>query len=332
MTDFNTLPAEDRAARLEHLARASLPHWGIDSDSDLKLLGFRENAVFRVTTPGGTRYAIRVHRAGYHSPEAVRSELTWTDALASNGVYSPAGLKTTGGDLIKVMDHEDVGVPHVVDVLEWFDGAPPAEENVVENFLMLGEINARIHDHAQNWVRPDGFDRHAWDAEGLLGAKPLWGHFAGLSTLTADQRGLFQRAQDAVRTHMSDYGTGADRYGLIHADLMPENIMVRGKDVRVIDFDDGGFGWFMYDPATALFMHRDEDHYEAVRNAWIEGYRKVLPLSDEDLDAIDALEIARGLIGLGWAHTRPGMLPDEFIAWFIDVTTRLATDYLEKRS
>ncbi len=44
------------------------------------------------------------------------------------------------------------------------------------------------------------------------------------------------------------------RWGLIHADLRPSNIMIDGADLTVIDFDDCGFTWFLDDFASALTL------------------------------------------------------------------------------
>jgi hypothetical protein len=44
-----------------------------------------------------------------------------------------------------------------------------------------------------------------------------------------------------------------------------ENVLVNGDDIEMIDFDDGGHGWRMFDIATALFRNRDEPHYDAIR-------------------------------------------------------------------
>ena len=55
-------------------------------------------------------------------------------------------------------------------------------------------------------------------------------------------------------------------------------------DVRVIDFDDCGFGWFLYDAATAVSFFEDRADVPDLMEAWKEGYRRrrELPQADED--------------------------------------------------
>ena len=44
------------------------------------------------------------------------------------------------------------------------------------------------------------------------------------------------------------------RVSTIHADLHAGNILVRDGGVTVIDVDDAGFGWHVYELAVALLM------------------------------------------------------------------------------
>ncbi len=73
----------------------------------------------------------------------------------------------------------------------------------------------------------------------------------------------------------------ADRYGLIHADLVPENLLVDGDRVRVIDFDDAGFGWHLFELATSLYFISGDEGYPTARAALIRGYRSERALPDE---------------------------------------------------
>ena len=45
--------------------------------------------------------------------------------------------------------------------------------------------------------------------------------------------------------------------------------------MRVIDFDDCGFSWFMYDFATTVSFFEDHPQVPDLKDAWVEGYRSV---------------------------------------------------------
>ena len=72
---------------IDRLARAALAPYGIGDDAGLRLVNVSENYTYRVDDPAtGRSYALRLHRPGYHSAEAIASELMWIDALRADGV------------------------------------------------------------------------------------------------------------------------------------------------------------------------------------------------------------------------------------------------------
>ena len=63
----------------------------------------------------------------------------------------------------------------------------------------------------------------------------------------------------------------------------------RARDIYpvcVIDFDDGGFGWHMFDFATALFFHLGEDYFDDLLGAMVEGYSQYREITDEQLEKL----------------------------------------------
>jgi Ser/Thr protein kinase RdoA (MazF antagonist) len=302
MTDTEAL---DVLPRLEATAHLALPRFGIAPTAPLALIHHRENAVFRVDDPAdGRRWVMRVHRLGYHTSQEIRSELAWMDALRQAGVPTPRARPGTDGDPLQHVT-PDGGSPLQVDVLAWIEGrslAAGAEEFEVHR--LVGRTSALIQQHGRTWRPPPGFTRHVWDLDALIGPRALWGDYAALEVLTSGELGLMRRAADHVRRRLDAFGRASDRFGLTHGDLMPDNVLVADGVPYVIDFDDAGYGWHLYDLATLLADKVVDPSFAAVRQAWVEGYRTVAPLPDEHLDELDALVMARLLLGLGWMHTR----------------------------
>lgn len=337
MTEFYDLSPDDQAARLADLARAACGSWDLGGEPDVTLLKFRENAVFRLDV-AGERFALRVHRAGYHSPEALRSELCWMGELAKAGILTPAVVPTSSGHLFERVRVSGVPEERLVDVLSWVDGEPlgsveggvAAGPDVAATFRETGRLMARLHNHAQGWERPADFERHSWDVAGLVGDEPLWGRFWELDALEADQRNLVLAARDQARADLTAFGDGTDRYGLIHGDFLPENLLV-GADgrVRLIDFDDAGFGWHLFDIATSLFVVAEEPEFDAILEAFVAGYRTERELPDEQLAALPLFFLLRGLTYLGWLHTRRETeTARELTPAMVATVCDLAADYL----
>ena len=58
--------------------------------------------------------------------------------------------------------------------------------------------------------------------------------------------------ENQTRKELADVDRRLD--GLIHADFSLANLLIHKGDLRVIDFDDCGLGWFLYDAVTSVFF------------------------------------------------------------------------------
>jgi Ser/Thr protein kinase RdoA (MazF antagonist) len=296
----------DAPARFDTAARLALPRFGMAPTARLVLVHHRENAVFRVDDPDdGSAWALRVHREGYRTPEEIRSELAWMDALRDAGVSTPRARPGIDGDPLQRVTPPGEARPLQVDVFGWIDGVPlDAGGDSRELNRLVGRTSALIQCHGRSWVPPPGFSRPTWDVDALIGRRALWGDYAALCALAPAELALLSRAEDVVRRRLGAFGRAPDRFGLTHGDLMPDNILVANGIPYVIDFDDGGYGWYLYDLATLLADKAVDPAYDGLRDAWIDGYRSVAPLPDEHVRELDVLVMARLLLGLGWMHTR----------------------------
>jgi len=339
VNDFFELDVDEQAQRMAGLAREALPAWGLE-DSKLDLIKYRENAVFELSKGDGTRYALRIHRAGYHSDDELHSELQWMAALEESGIHVPTLVPTTAGESFIVCAVEGVPGPHQIDLFEWVDGAQMGSveegladpEALVGSYRILGALAAQVHNQATSWELPEGFTRHAWDVEGLVGEQPFWGRFWELELLNEDQRSLVLAAREQVRNDLQAYAAApenADRYSLIHADFVSENLMVDGDGVRLIDFDDAGFGWHLFELATAVYFEMDEEHYPDIWDALVAGYRERRSLPDSQLQSMPLFLLARSFTYLGWVHTRSETeTAKELAPMLIEKCCALASDYM----
>ncbi len=320
---------------LQALAALVETRWNLHPAA-IEPIKVRENAVFAVHLADGGKVVLRVHRRGYHSDEALQSERTWMLALEDHGIDVPRHVLSAAGRSFESAHIEGFAGERQVDVFHWIEGRQlgsieqgVAADDVRSVYRNVGRIAASVHDQSSAWTAPAGFKRHAWDAEGLVGESPLWGRFWDLEALSASERPLFLRLRHALLRDLGELGMTPDRYGLIHADLVPENILVEGNNLRVIDFDDAGFGWHLFELATSLYFIRRDAVYEEARDALIEGYREVRPLPDQDLARLPMFLAARGSTYLGWVHTRRGEPgAREMTPQLIELAAAAAEDYL----
>ena len=340
MTDFFDLDTDTQAGLMERLARENLGYWGAEG-GDLELIKYRENAVFKLLKPDGTPYALRIHRSGYHSDEALKSELQWMSALNEAGIHVPVLVPALDGQSFVVASADGLPGPHQIDVFEWVEGSQlgSVEEGVSDpdivthTYHTIGALAAKLHNQATAWTPPAGFVRHSWDAEGLVGEQPFWGRFWELGSLTQEQVALLVQARDRLYADLSAYAATPgheQRYSLIHADFVSENLMVEGDDVRLIDFDDAGFGWHLFELATAVYWEMEDDYYPAAWSALVDGYRLHRDLPDSQLRYMPLFTLARSFTYLGWVHTRSETeTAKELAPLIIAKACRLARSYLE---
>jgi len=340
MAGFFDLPPGAQTERLTALGHDALTHWGL-GHAALTPIKVRENAVFEVVAPGGARYALRIHRAGYHSDRALSSEIAWMRALSGSGIDVPEVLPTRDGADFVVVGDETTGGARQIDLFAWIAGTPlgTSEAGVAMDdatlrdvYAQLGALAARVHTHAERWQRPVAFERHAWDAEGLVGEQPFWGRFWELAALSGDDRRTIEAVRDALREDLGGLSTGAATYGLIHADFVPENVMVEGGRVKLIDFDDAGEGWHMFELATALVFLWGEPTFDTARDALVAGYRTERALPDEVLATLPTLLMARATTYLGWVHTRSEtQTARELTGPLVELNLAMAERYLTAR-
>lgn len=284
------------------LAQQAAAAWGL-GHARLRFVAGRENQVYRVTVASAGHYALRIKRPGYRRSIELESELQWMAALDQAGLLVPRPVPSLRGRLL-----EEVG-GHQVDLLTWLPGQtlgaalqedPPHDFD--DLFHALGRQMARLHGASDAWVPPAGFARARWDAEGLLGEAPVWGRFWDHTSLSAEDRRLFGHFRSVARRELQRLQDRLD-FGLIHADLVRENVLLHGDRIGLLDFDDGGWGYRAFDLATTLLKFIGWPTYPVLRDALLRGYQAMRPL---DLDTLDLFLALRAATYVGWVVPRLG--------------------------
>jgi Ser/Thr protein kinase RdoA (MazF antagonist) len=330
MSSPDALTHLEKLKQLQRVADAALPCYDLPARACATMINLSENATYRIDA-GGKKWALRVHREGYHSKRAIGSELAWLRALRRDGaVTTPVPLKGKNGDLIQIVELKGLPLRHIV-LFEWETGAEPSEAELLGPFEVLGAVTARMHLHSRQWTRPKDFERLTWDFDGAFGSVQHWGSWRAGMGLDAEKTRLFQRTVDLIEKRLAAFGKSAERYGLIHCDMRLANLLIDGDETKVIDFDDCGFSWYLYDCATALsFIEHRRDVPELI-DAWARGYRKIAPLSPGDEREIPTFVMFRRLLLVAWigSHAETDLAKSMGVPYTRD-TVALCENYLRK--
>lgn len=275
----------------EIIARARIiqSHW--DGSGDPVLIGHRENAVFKITTDTGPK-ALRLHRNGYQSHDFISGEMIWTEGLAATGFPCPNPLRTRDGAFIATLEDGQMATAVSwikADPIGKFEGSDQAHEKL---YFDLGTLLSQLHTTTDELGL--AIDRPSWDLDALLGDNPCWGRFWENPSLTVSEVSLVHSARAKAAQHLSsltDLNTG-----LIHADALQENVLSDNR-LHLIDFDDSGYGYRLYELGVALIQHENSPLLPKLTQAICDGY-------GVSSDHMPLFMMLRSMASAGWVMSR----------------------------
>lgn len=283
MNSFRELTRRRRLYRLRELAKTALKTYGLD-DARLSFIQYFENIIYRVDVPDSSalkykdnpfipnRYVLRIHAMG--DADAIASELTWLAALNREaGLSVPAPVPTMDGKLLETIFTPGMPNGRVVSLMRWLDGRTIRQGLQPKHLNALGKAVARMHNFSAGWQPPAGFTRPQWDWDSQLGGSMFSYSMEELvDSMPAKFIEPFRIISKEAKQVMETLGKDPDAFGLIHSDLYPENVLFKAGNAYPIDFEDCGFGYWMWDISIALCNWAWNKDWEPMRDAFREGY------------------------------------------------------------
>ena len=283
--NFDDLPEKEQVYRLRKLADAALEKFGFNQYR-LTFLQHLVNTTFRLDCNRG-RYLVRIHRA--KTPTAVASELAWLEALTHETtllVQTPQ-LSLDGKMIVA---GADLGVPesYPVTILSWLDGQILTQDRrSPHHFYRLAQLAAKLHHHAQHWIPSFELNRPVYDSTGVPWFDRVFNpDGVTYKQLPEDVQAHLQTLYEQLQEAEQRLGKSPERFGLIHSDLSFGNVLFTDDEALPIDFDDCGFGYYLYDLAVILAGPWERPGFQQRREALFEGYREICHLPDEHLSLI----------------------------------------------
>ncbi len=320
MKPYNELTRLGRLRRLRQLAEVALDAYGL-SGARLTFLHYEGNVVFRVDAPDSApvagqegpyvenRYVLRIHTIS--DTKAIASELAWLAALGRDaGLPVREPVPTLDGRLLITLSTP--GVPHgrTVTLMRWLDGRLITKWMRPNRARAWGRVVAQLHEFAAGWQPPEGFERPHWDWEGQLGGASFRRPIEELVAEIPERfREAFEIVSAQVRGVMESFGKGPDAYGMIHADMYPENVLFKGDSVYPFDFEDCGFGHWMWDIGVALCQWPWTEEWYWIRDGFLDGYAQVRSLPESQLAHLDLFMAAQYATMVLWSTVFIGSDP-----------------------
>jgi Ser/Thr protein kinase RdoA (MazF antagonist) len=314
------------------IAEQALSHYDLPRNASVQLVCLSENETYKVEAPSGRRWALRIQRPGYQSKNTLASEIAWLVALRQDGVVAtPVPVPGLNGEWVQTVRIEGAE-PRSVVLFAWEKGTQPTIDMDLRHcFRSLGEIAAKMHDHSSRWTRPPGFERFTWDFETTLGTVARWGRWRDGLGMDSTRIELFGRTAQLVRDRLARYGTGPDRFGLVHGDLRLANLLLHDGELKVVDFDDCGFSWYMYDVAAVVSFYEHLPVVPELIQHLLEGYRTVRAVSQAEEEEIPTFLMLRRLLLVAWigSHSEADLARSLGVP-YTDETVALCSSYLAR--
>jgi len=310
MKPYRELTRRGRLRRTRRLAETALQAYNLPG-ARLTFLRYFANITYRVDLPVATapdsgpylpgRYLLRVLLSG---DEAIaHSEMTWLRALSQEaGLPVPAPLPARNGELLKRVESPGVPGGRLVSLMRWIDGRKLRGVPDRDQMRTWGRMLGRLHAFAAGWQPPAGFERYTWDWDGLLGGRGFGNPVDELvDTMPAPLRGPFLSVSRQARAVMDALGRGPDAYGMLHGDMFPDNLLFKGGEAFPIDFEDCGFGPWLWDVGVAVCIQPWTEAWCGLRDAFLEGYTRVHALGADQLAHLDLFMAVNYATGVLWA-------------------------------
>ena len=312
------------------LAEEAIKHWDVEVKS-INLHLQSENTVFKVEGLDGNTYALRVHRKGYHDLEELNSEHVWTSSLSNAGLLVPEAVVTRSGEAYTSVSFLNSSEYRYVGLVKWIEGTilndlilDLEEKDVSDVYESLGKVVAKFHKATIAWEKPKDFKRHSFDTDGFLGSKPFWGRFWEAQNATTREREKLSLIRNNITESLSKLPKDINSFGMIHADLHSQNVLIQGKSLSVIDFDDSGFGWYGFDLAVAIWDRLDFTatgcHFDIAYKSLIRGYLEERPNAKDIIETIPTFLLMRTLMIIRWIEDRPESGYEAFIPVLIQAS------------
>jgi Ser/Thr protein kinase RdoA (MazF antagonist) len=329
MKPFNELTRLGLIRRMRQLAIVALTRYGVD-EARFYLVRQAGNTLFRVRTsnlsspeaPDGLfvegQYLLRVHEPGYQEPEAIDLELTWLAAMRREAnLPVPEPIAALDGQWLLSINAPGVQGTRPCSLLRWIKGRSVRNRFRPHHLQAQGRLMAQLHQFSIQWQPPAGLCKRKFDWDGLFQNDVGSGmaNAEAWALLSPLHRQAFSFVAERIRDVMEDWGQGLDVFGLIHGDLgVDANLFFWHGEPRAIDFDDSGFGYWVFDLAVALDACRDDPAYPRYREALLNGYAEFRSLPEKQAEQIElflaGFQVYWNLWATGATQLYPSLLPE----------------------
>jgi Ser/Thr protein kinase RdoA (MazF antagonist) len=317
MKPYSELTDRGRAGRARRMVAAALFDYGLEG-SRIRFLAAEWNLLFRIDTPDGRRFAMRVSDPQEHRPSHTATEVEWLLALGgATNLHLVQPVKRLDGAYLSTAQTPGIPGPRSLVLFSWVPGVPLERRLSTDAYARFGAAAAVLHQHGT--PVPRRRDLIAWDRvfywpEQLVIYDPAYArHFP------PERMRVVRRAEERVAAELARLPQENPGPQLIHGDLHFWNVHIHRGDIWLFDFEDVMAGYPVQDVAITLFYGRDRADYAELTQAFRRGYTTVAPWPARSERQLRTLMAGRTLTFMNYM-ARVAADPEPYLA---KTTTRL---------
>jgi len=294
MKDFSALTKRGKIQRYGRVLIDSLQDYPIKVKS-MKFISMHTKPVFRIYTRTGS-YAAKFHDPTEHVYSQMMGELRFLDHISRNSnlcVETP--LVNKRGDLVTSV--KSIWLPETAHfaLCSWVLGRQLKDETSIRSYYYLGISSATLHNVSASFRPGSEFSIltnnkvYYWDKETILSRKES-------KLLPKHRQDIFIKATQIAQKAIGKKWKSGKKPIVIHNDLHPCNIKLRGDRLSIFDFEDVTWGYDVQDIGTAMYHIRFREDYCDLLKAFKKGYEQVQKWPIENDEQLDSFIMARLLM------------------------------------
>lgn len=295
------------------IARRHLAAYGLEAGT-LEPVNAEQATAFKLHAEG-KNYFLKFVEAQETTVRQVRDRHAFMRHLAGSGIGVVLPVAAASGE---TYSHLDGASPSVGVLFPWIEGPTLRKARTPELLANAGEMLARLHLASLQYTPTTPPLCQHWDD--VYCGREWLDDFLATSNFDDNAKTDLRRAASQAAAWKKPRG----EYGLIHADFNLTNLIC-ADGIRVLDFDDFGWGHFLFDLTWAEILAAK--HSQETMEFWepfSRGYQRVRPFSDHERAQLSTARLAAAVAAIEMVHSESTELDASLMqAWYDFAFNRL---------
>lgn len=257
------------------------------SEPVIEFIRHNENITFKVTDNKSSKnYLLRIHKpiteglSGIqHTMKGLRSEIHLLQELNQKNILQvQTPVANCFGEFVTEYYSDEFNRSYAT-LLEWIDGSTLSldVDNIEDLAFKLGEQLADLHKASYDY-KLFGLDRPEYGADSINHALEELKYGVQENVYSQPDYELISEVLDVIKGQITGLNAREQQWGLIHADIQQNNVVVSKGNPCLIDFCLSGYGYYLFDLASASTTLKSEQ-----RNTFLKGYASKTTFSYDDI-------------------------------------------------